>query len=141
MTTATQTAKMIYPSEPVANMILGKMRKKYPERKYMLCKVSSGWQVVGVTKLPDYMPPKKPLPVNNATFASATSQTLDALVFEFPYQRETKAWWYFDGGETGVNWLHKNHAIAAEIIDGTTIRLKVSKKIAMEKGLVKKEAA
>lgn len=141
MTTATQTAKMIYPSEPVANMILGKMVKRFPERKYTICKVSSGYQVVGIKKLPDYMPPAKPLPVNNKTFASPASQTLDALVFEFPYQRETKAWWYFDGGETGVMWIHKNHVIAAEIIDGTTIRLKVSKKIAIEKGLAKKEVA
>lgn len=148
MTTAVQTAKMIYPSEAVAKMILGKMVKRYPERKYTIVQVSSGHQVVGIKKLPDYMPPHKPAPVNNKTFASADSQTLDALVFEFPYQRETKAWWYFDGGVTGVNWIHKNHVISYEIVNTNTlespsaklIRIKVSEKIAKKTGLVKEAA-
>ncbi len=139
MTTATQTAKMIYPSQPVATMILGKMRKRFPERKYEIHKVSTGWQIVGITVCPSAMPPAKPAPVNNLTFASTASAELDALVFEFPYQRQTKAWWYFEMAGKDY-WLHKNHCIAADLIEEPNepiiIRLKVSAKIAKEKGLI-----
>ncbi|WP_113155926.1 hypothetical protein [Nitratireductor sp. OM-1] len=143
MTTATQTAKMIYPDAMVANMILGKMRKRYPERKYTVMPVSGGHQIVPITVCPSAMPPKKPAPVNNKTFASAESNTLDAMVFEFPFLRQTKAWWYFDGGD--VQYLHKNHCISASLVtnndDTIMLRLKVSAKIAEEKGLIQKEAA
>lgn len=143
MTTATQTAKMIYADPSVANMILGKMKKRFPERKYTVVQVSAGHQIVPITVCPSAMPPKKPVPVNNKTFASAGSDTLDALVFEFPYLRQTKAWWYFDGGD--VQYLHKNHCISAELIEEpmepVKLRIKVTAKVAAEKGLIQKEAA
>ena len=61
MTTETQTAKMIYADANVARMILGKMKKSHPERQYTVMKVTTGWQVCGVTQCPSAMHPKKPL--------------------------------------------------------------------------------
>jgi hypothetical protein len=139
MTTNTQTEKMIYAQKPVAQMILGKMQKRNPGKAYTMVQIPSGWQVAPVNVLKSGMPPHKPHPVlkNTLTFASAASTTLDALVYEFPYVRETKDWFYFDGGN--VQWIHKNKLISHEIIDmpyePTMLRFKVSQKVALAAGL------
>jgi hypothetical protein len=138
MTTQTQTAQMIYAQKPVAQMILGKMLKRNPGKSWTMVQIPSGWQVAPVNVLKSGMPPAKPAPViKNLTFATAASNTLDAVVYEFPYVRETKAWFYFDGG--AVKWIHKNKLISHEVIEtpmeATIIRFKISKKIALEIGL------
>ena len=139
MTTNTQTSKMIYAQKPVAQMILGKMQKRNPGKEYTMVQLPSGWQVAPINIVKSGMPPHKPHPVlkNTLTFANAGSTTLDALVYEFPYVRETKDWFYFDGGN--VQWIHKNKLISHEIIDTpyetTMLRFKVSKKVALAAGL------
>ncbi len=139
MTTNTQTDKMIYAQKPVAQMILGKMQKRNPGKAYTMVQIPSGWQVAPINIVKSGMPPHKPHPVlkNTLTFANAASTTLDALVYEFPYVRETKAWFYFDGGD--VQWIHKNKLISHEIIEQpnetTMLRFKVSQMVALAAGL------
>lgn len=136
MTTATQTAKMIYPSQAVANMICGKLMKRDPGKSYHVVPVTSGFQVAPVTLCPpktfteglsysqwataatqNPQPTKKFVPVkNNKTFANAQSTTLDALTFELPYLKETKAWVYFAEGSL-IPWVHKGKLISSELIE------------------------
>lgn len=112
MTTAIQTAKMIYPQQNVAQMILGKMRKRFPERKYEVMKVSSGWQVVGITKCPDYVPPAKPLPVKKTEpKVLATGAVLVAV----PLVKECPSYWQIAHSK---EWLHKSHVISSSVKDG-----------------------
>lgn len=138
MTALSNTAKMIYETPAVANMILGKLVKRNPDKKFVMMKVDTGWQVAPVQVMPSGMPPAKPAPVlSGQLFGKPTNFASDALTFEFPFQRSTKAWLYFDGGN--VKWLHRNKVISYDIIEqpGETmmIRFRVSPKVAKEAGL------
>lgn len=138
MTTQSQTAKMIYETPAVANMICGKLMKRSPEKKFAVVKLATGWQVAPITVVKSGMPPSKPAPVQSTILWHQPSGFVgEALTFEFPFVRETKAWFYFDGGN--VKWLHRNKVISHEIIETvgetTMIRFKVSAKVAKEAGL------
>ena len=67
----------------------------------------------------------------------------EPVVYEFPYVRQTKDWFYFVGGS--VTWSHKSKLISYEIIassiDTTMIRFKVSKDVAQAVGLPFREAS
>ena len=138
MTTETQTAKMIYADANVARKILGKMKKSHPERQYTVMKVTTGWQVCGVTVCPSGMPAKKPLAWGVAIPAPEGqvygTWTGDVVVeLEFPYLKNSKRFWYFE--LNGERWLHKNNCVSAEVADGM-LKLKVPAKIAKKHGLV-----
>jgi hypothetical protein len=57
------TAKMIYPQKHIAEAILGKMRDANAGAKFELFELPIGFQVVRITKLPDFMPLPIPMPV------------------------------------------------------------------------------
>ena len=139
MTTETQTAKMIYADANVARMILGKMKKSHPERQYTVMKVTTGWQVCGVTVCPTGMPAKKPLAWSGAIPAPegklyGNASAGDVCVeLAFPYLKNSKRFWYFE--LNGERWLHKNNCVSAEVVDGQ-LKLKLPVKIAQKHGLV-----
>lgn len=154
----TQTAKMIYPNQAIANMIAGKMTKQ--KGKHVVMKIATGFQVCPVTICQGAVSPNHAAPYPNQlkgfdAAKSGTDNTIvgdnfpeslqpveDTLTFTFPYVRETKAWWYFDGGQ--VQYIHKSHPIKAEItgeawIDGVhkpaMLHLTLTKKAAQKAGL------
>ena len=54
---------MIYPDRGTTKAILGKMRTSRPSEQWDVVRLPTGYQVVKVTKLPDYMPSAKAAPV------------------------------------------------------------------------------
>jgi len=125
----TQSPKMIYETQSVANTILNKLIKRNPDNKYTMAKVTAGWQIVPITQCPPFMPPAKPLPVKRPE--KTISPTPDTVVVEVPFLRETKAWYYFDFGK---GWLHKSHVINP-IIENGKLRFLATLKAVQEYGL------
>ena len=136
----TATAKMIYSDKGIAEAILGKLIENSPDSKYDLFKLPVGWQIVRVKKLPDFMPPAKPLPVKktadakSAAHLAACGGNPGAVTFGVKVERETPHWVYFKEpvGPLGAKWLHKSHIISQADLDGVT-QFVVTSKIAAEK--------
>ncbi|MCL4743802.1 MAG: hypothetical protein KJZ83_00155 [Burkholderiaceae bacterium] len=126
----TETTKMIYPQEGIANQIANKLMQT-KDTKYAVYKVTTGFQVVPVTICKSGMPPAIPAPVAKV---AKDVQAEDTVTLEFPFNRQTKSWWYFDGGE--VQFLHKSHPISVEIKDNM-LRMVLAKKTAIKFGLLK----
>ena len=59
-------SKMIHPDRGTTKAILGKMRTSRPSEQWDVVRLPTGYQVVKVTKLPDYMPSAKAAPVVEA---------------------------------------------------------------------------
>jgi hypothetical protein len=140
MTTA--TAKMIYADKQIANAILGKLSEAIPDAKYDLFKLPVGWQIVRVKKMPDYMPPAKPIPVKESATnfliqSQNAEETMSGGVIKFlaKVQRETSQWVYFKEpvGPIKAQWLHKSHIISQGVAINGEVMISVSHKIAKDK--------
>jgi hypothetical protein len=139
MTTETTTAKMIYADRKVANMILGKMKKRQPQEIWELVKLPTGWQVARIQKLPAYMPPAKPAAVATPDVKSSEEAAGDIATIVLPFVKETKAWFDFAGPicEVGTHCLYKGHLIAWNVDHAAkTLTVKMPVKKAKEKGLL-----
>src|SRR5262245_61297167 len=94
-----QTAKMIYQQANVAAMIAGKLSKS-KGLKHEVHKVATGFQVVAIKKLPDYVPPAKPLPVQkpamftqNQGGTSGKSWTgVEFVILDMKFRGESKVY-------------------------------------------------
>jgi hypothetical protein len=140
MTTETNTQKMIYADSKVANMILGKMKKRQPEETWELVKLPVGWQVARIQKLPAYMPSAKPAPVMVPEILAKAEEQGDFVAFSVPLadiKVETAKWFDFKGpkGSKGKDCVYKGHLIAWQIDqDAGLLHLKMPAKKAKEKG-------
>ena len=85
------TAKMIYPEKSVAEAILGKMRDANADAKFELFELPIGFQVVRITKLPDFMPLPLPLPVAKKA-AVPFAPNPDVTEFAVYVKSETDKW-------------------------------------------------
>lgn len=113
-----QTAKMIYPNQLVADMICQKLNET--AGKHIVMKVSTGYQVCPVQVLQGYTGPTFPT-LKTVTDAPAAPQTEtgDVLTLTIPFQRETKAWIFFE--DKHYYALNKCHPISWEVKDGMAI--------------------
>ncbi|MEK1853065.1 MAG: hypothetical protein AAAC48_14640 [Phyllobacterium sp.] len=136
MNVQTSAQKLIFSEEGVARQILKKMVVSYPERKYTLAKVSTGWQVVPITQCAPYMPPAVPLPVKKPALSKPLPAS-DIVLVEVPFKKETPAYWEIEHEKP---WLHKSHIISSEV-HGNKLQFTVAKKVAQKMSLPIKEAA
>ena len=137
MTTAVQTEKMIYANEAVANEILATLQERNPEMKYHKVRVTSGWQVCSVTVLPPFMPGEHNLSAGLAMIGEQPNEAGDVLEYTFTFQRESRAWIWFDGAD--LAWIKKSHLISYELT-GDQMKIRLSKEAATKAGLLKKAA-
>jgi len=81
----TQTSKKIYENPKIAAMIAGKLAK-HQNKKFEVFKVTEGYQVVAVQKLPAYMPPAKPAPVQKVDASQPKKLTVTGETAQFTFK-------------------------------------------------------
>ena len=134
----TSTSKMIYTDQAVATALVGKLRDANPDQKYETFKLAIGWQIVRITKLPDFMPLAIPLAVTKHVEFAPTWASGEVAIITAQYERETDKWFYFTAGvgPKNVKWVHKSHVVSHELNIDHMLTFKVPTKIAIEKGLI-----
>ena len=136
----TSTSKMIYSDHAIASSLAGKLRDANPDDKYDIFKLAIGWQIVRITKLPDFMPPAVPLPVAKslATTTAPSWASGEVAIIQAKFARETAKWFYFTEGvgPMNVKEVHKSFIVAFEFNDDNQMTFKVPLKTAIKKGLV-----
>lgn len=157
--TATKTpAKMIYSTLPVAKMLRGKMEKQHPGTTFDIVHVTTGYQIVRVTKgVPSAMF-GKPAPVSFTKPETAVSTIMgldlaahepaqgdvvlklgvgSVVYFTLPLKRTTGSWYYFDApvGQSTDKWVHKNHVVSIAK-EGDLHKFSVPLKVAKAKGYI-----
>jgi len=132
-TIKTETAKMIYADQKVANMLRGKIAKRQPEHQWEVRKVAAGWQVCRVEL--EVVEAPKP---QKLVIKSAHGQTVTVVV---PFANETVRWIDFKEpvGPKGLKFFHKAHVIESNLVDGM-LTMVVDRKAAIAKGLIEDEA-
>lgn len=140
----TETAKMIYPQQHVANMIAGRLTK-VNGKPYTVYKVTTGFQVVPITKCESAMPPWPPKEVAEVVTTitaakkivkTALSGELIVLKFKFHADRP-KTLHVIGANDGGVKWLHKSGMVSFEIDEAAGIAtVTYPKKEAEKKGVI-----
>lgn len=145
-----ETAKKIYPTEAVANMIAGKLTK-VRQKKYIVMKVTTGWQVAPVTTCPSAVPPWPPAPYpvkgalqpNGALYKkpstsgvskATSSASHETATVKIACTQETPKYIgvMLDGKEA---WIGKSTLISYAIVDGmATMQMPMA--IAKKRGLL-----
>ncbi|MEY9560516.1 hypothetical protein [Sinorhizobium fredii] len=134
--TQLQTAKMIYAQKNIAHMIASRLTKSKGV-DHLVRQVTTGFQVVPITKCPDYVPPAKPLPVKKPE-PIATGTTLpsdDYVVIDLKFRGESKAYvdaWTAEGKPISFG---KTTLIGWEI-QGDKVLLKMAKTVAQKRGFL-----
>lgn len=131
----TETAKMIYPQQAVANMIAGKMTKSKGQ-KYDVYKVTTGWQVVPVNVCKPHVPPAKPAPVLKLKKASEKATPANAVKIALPFKMQSPSYVtaLFEGKpihfgkSTLIDWSISD--------DGMTVTMVIPEAIAKKRGLM-----
>lgn len=136
----TETAKMIYPTQQVANMIAGKLTK-HKGVKHAVIKVTTGWQVAAVTVCAGAVSPHKATPIATPDYqveAKAPVEQLDpsVVVLLFKLKAEHPKTVHIVAESDGeVKWLHKSVMIGYTIdAEAGTVAVKYRKKVADKKG-------
>jgi hypothetical protein len=135
----TQTAKMIYPTEAVANMLCGKLTKS--KGKHVVMKVTTGFQVCPVTVLKGYVGQKPgPLPTKEQAIPMKPSKTMngDTVVLTFKFKADHPKTVHVIADNDGeVKWLHKSVMIDYKADPSTgLVEVKYLRKVAEKKGIV-----
>src|ERR1035437_9261156 len=130
------TAKMIYPEKSIAEAILSKMRDANADAKFELFELPIGFQVVRITKLPDFMPLPLPLPVAKKA-AIPFAPNPDVTEFMVSEKSEKDKWLTLTNpvGPKGVLYVYKAHLLSIEKQGDMTL-LRLTTKIAIAKGIV-----
>lgn len=139
----TQTAKMIYPNEAVANMIAGKLNKA--KGKHVVMKIATGFQVVPVTICQAACSPNNPAPYPVKTALKPVSKPqasdADTTLITLPMLKDTKAYLLVKLESGKELWIGKGTIIdwSKDIGPGEAIpsvTMKFATKVAKQKGLI-----
>ena len=131
----TETAKMIYPQQTVANMIAGKLTKS-KGKKYDVYKVTTGWQVVPVNVCKPHVPPAKPMPVLKLKKAAEKAAPANTVKIVLPFKMQSPSY---------VTALHdgkpihfgKSNLIDWSISDdGVFVTMVIAEAVAKKRGLM-----
>lgn len=141
----TQTAKMIYANEAVANMICGKLTKA--KGKHIVMKIATGFQVCPVTICQGAVSPNNaaPYPVKTPLQPVSKPQVSDAetSIITLPLLKDTKAYLLVKKPDGKELWIGKSTIISwdksmnpDEIdVDAALVTMKFATKVAKQKGL------
>lgn len=142
----TQTAKMIYANEAVANMIAGKLTKK--KGKHVVMKIATGFQVCAVTVCQGAVSPNNaaPYPHQKAAYVApkaAPASDVDTTIITLPLLKDTKAYLLVKLADGSEKWIGKSTIISWSTamnpdvidVDAALVTMKFTTKDAKKKGL------
>lgn len=151
-----QTEKMIYPEKTMADQIASLLAEANGG-KYHVSKVTTGYQVIPVTVVKEYMPPKVPLPVQKPVIMhvgtteapvkspapyefAAGDKAVEMEVFSFIYINDRPKNLIVTSATDGSQvWLHKSNIVGWALADGAHFSGKSVVNVKFPKGVAQKK--